>query len=135
MQKNYLKNIERLAHKIDNFKSGEIPKTIFSHISEIFLVYVNSTEYENPKWRADSVYLGQTMSRENLISTIKDKEIKAKNYQRCDEYWLLIIVDFMDRAQDQEIKIDGIQNIRSDVFKKIIVYKPFNHFVEISAEN
>jgi hypothetical protein len=36
----------------------------------------------------------------------------------------------MDAAQEQEIRIDGL-NIASDVFERIIVYKPLlGHIVE-----
>jgi hypothetical protein len=47
---------------------------------------------------------------------------------------LLIIVDFIDAAQEQEIRIDGL-TVESDVFQKIIVYKPiFEHLLEITPQ-
>jgi hypothetical protein len=37
----------------------------------------------------------------------------------------------MDRAQDQEIRIDGLDAVRSAVFQNIIVYKThFGHVLE-----
>jgi len=42
-----------------------------------------------------------------------------------------LVVDFMDRAQDQEIRINGFASVRSDVFEKIVVYKThFGHILE-----
>lgn len=63
------------------------------------------------------------MSQEGLEKIIKEKESKAAEYRRCDAYWLLIIVDWRDNAQDQEISVEGIK-ISSEVFERIIVYKP-----------
>ena len=42
----------------------------------------------------------------------------------------LVVVEAMDAAQEQEIRVDGL-HIASDVFERIIVYKPlFEHIVE-----
>jgi hypothetical protein len=54
-------------------------------------------------------------------------------YRPCDAYWLLAVVDFMDRAQDQEIRIDGLETVRSAVFQNIIVYK--THFGHVQETN
>jgi len=43
----------------------------------------------------------------------------------------LIIVDWRDNAQDQEISVKGVK-IASDIFKRVIVYKPgFEDIVEV----
>jgi hypothetical protein len=74
------------------------------------------------------------MSIKRLTEIIAEKEAKAKQYVVCDAYWLLIIVEFMDAAQEQEIRIDGL-TVKSDVFQKIIVFKPnFEHIVEIKPQ-
>jgi hypothetical protein len=49
------------------------------------------------------------MSHERLTKIIREKEAKARQYVRCDAYWLLIVVDFLDSAQEQEIRIDGFR--------------------------
>ncbi|OGP65699.1 MAG: hypothetical protein A3K22_05390 [Deltaproteobacteria bacterium RBG_16_42_7] len=70
------------------------------------------------------------MSKDNLINKIREKEIKANDYQKCDEYWLLFVVDSIDRAQDQEIEIEGMNDIKSNIFNKVIIYKSgFDHIV------
>jgi len=116
-----IQKIVELAKKIDN-KSGEILKATYQDIPELDYVYVNPKEYDNPKWLPCQVYTGQIMSKENLVNKIREKEKLTKDYQKCDEYWLLLIIDFIDRAQDQEI-IERITDIISSVFKKIIIYK------------
>ena len=71
------------------------------------------------------------MSIEGLKKVIKEKEEKSKEYRKCDAYWLLVVVDFMDSAQDQEIQIDNFEEMASDIFEKIIVYKTiFGHVLE-----
>ncbi|MGO9273758.1 MAG: hypothetical protein ACLQOO_26555 [Terriglobia bacterium] len=72
------------------------------------------------------------MSTARLTEIIKKKEAKARHYTSCAAYWLLVVVDFIDRAQEQEIRLDGGVDSVSDVFQSIIVYKPyFEHILEI----
>ena len=66
------------------------------------------------------------------MEIVREKEAKVRGYDQCDTWWLLIVVDSMDSAQEQEIRIDGL-GVDSDVFQKIIIYKPyFEHIVEIA---
>lgn len=86
------------------------------------------------RWKVGQGHSFGLMSVERLTKIIEEKEAKAKQYVACDAYWLLIIVDFMGAAQEQEIRIDGL-TVKSDVFQKIIVYKPnFEHVVEITPQ-
>jgi hypothetical protein len=72
------------------------------------------------------------MSADGLKEIIREKEAKARHYSTCAAYWLLVVVDFIDSAQEQEIRVDGLM-VESDIFQKIIVYKPqFDHIVEIT---
>ena len=74
------------------------------------------------------------MSITRLNEIISEKEAKAQQYAPCEAYWLLIVVDFIDSAQEQEIRIDGL-TVQSDMFQKIIIYKTgFEHIVELSPE-
>jgi hypothetical protein len=74
------------------------------------------------------------MSIQRLMDVLKTKEKKAEHYLPCDDYWLLVVVDFINPAQDQEIRIDNIK-LQSRVFEKIIIYKTaFEHMVEITNE-
>jgi len=83
------------------------------------------------KWQLSQVSSPGLMSTERLKEIIEEKEIKARKYERCDAYWLLVIVDFINSAQEQEIRIDGVK-IDSDVFQRIIVFKTgFNHILEV----
>ena len=123
--------IADLAKHIEGFKAGEIIKDLYQSIPEISFVYLNNEEYENPEWRVVQVYDVPILSRNRLIEIVNDKEKRSKNYQKCNEYWLLVVVDFINSSQDQEIQIESFEKVQSNIFEKIIVYKTlFNHILE-----
>jgi hypothetical protein len=72
------------------------------------------------------------MSADALRAIVRQKELKAADYAPCDGYWLLIVVDWADPAQDQEIILrDGLK-LDSSVFERIIIYKPgFEDIVQV----
>jgi hypothetical protein len=91
----------------------------------------NAGEYNDATWKAQQVHRVGLMDKNHLERIIREKEMKARSYEQCDAYWLLIFVNFFDPAQDQEI---GIADpcIRSTVFEKIFVFKTvFNRVVEV----
>ena len=123
--------IAAVAKNIDGLKTGAIRKDVFKDIPELSFVYLNAKEYEDPTWRVVPCYLGEIMSMERLRAIVSAKEAQSKFYQSCDAYWLVVVVDFFDRAQDQEIQIEGFEKIGSTVFEKVIVYRThFGHVFE-----
>ena len=46
------------------------------------------------------------MSEAALEAIVREKEAKAAEYNPCGAYWLLVVVDWIDPAQEQEIRID-----------------------------
>jgi hypothetical protein len=110
---------------------GEIKKDIFKEVMELSSVYLYTKDYEDNIWRVARSGYTPIMSRDHLVNIVKDKEIRARNYEQCDSYWLLVIVDFINPAQDQEIVIDSFDTIQTEVFGKVIVYKTlFGHILE-----
>ncbi|MEO8594860.1 MAG: hypothetical protein ABI759_16190 [Candidatus Solibacter sp.] len=88
---------------------------------------------ERAKWKPIKVHSGCLLSVDRATEIIAVKEAKAKQYKTCDAYWLLIVVDFLDPAQDSEIRIDGFEGFRSTVFERVIVYRPyFEHILDRS---
>ena len=119
-----------LAKRIDGRPSGEVERTEFQTIPEVSFVYFNKQEYPDARWTAGGVHTVGLMSEKALEAIVRDKEAKSTDYAPRDAYWLLVVVEAMDPAQEQEIRIDGL-NISSNVFEKIIVYNPlFGHVVE-----
>jgi hypothetical protein len=130
-KKKLISKIVDLGRRLEAFETGEVSKHLLEDIQELSFVYVNSTLYSDPKWRSFQVYTVPIMSVQRLTDILREKENKAKNYSKCDAYWLLVVVDFINPAQDQEIRVDGIK-LKSDIYEKIIVYKTaFEHVIEV----
>jgi hypothetical protein len=131
-KKKLTKKIAAVAKKIDGLETGAIRKDVYEDIPELSFVYLNAKEYTDPKWRVLQCYSGQLMSMEKLRAIVNAKEAKSKYYQHCDAYWLVVVIDFIDSAQDQEIQINNFEKIASTAFEKVIVYKTlFGHVLEV----
>ena len=111
-QKTLVTNIIQLAKSIEGNETGQIRNDIFKAIPELSFVYLNTTEYIDARWRVVQVYNVPMMSRDRLVEIVESKERRASQYEKCDAYWLLVVVDFMNFAQDQEMRIDGFENNR-----------------------
>lgn len=128
------KTIASLAVSLSERNTGNIPNELFNSVPELKSLYLNAREWESATWRLAQVFSVPVISIDSLKTIIASKEAKAKSYRMCDAYWLLIIVDFMDRAQDQEIFSERLENISSRIFERIILYKTvFGHVVELGA--
>ncbi|VAX19390.1 hypothetical protein MNBD_NITROSPINAE04-667, partial [hydrothermal vent metagenome] len=133
-KKELVNNLVALARSIENFETGMLDRDFYKTIPELEFVYLNAKEYDDAKWRVTQVYTGTIMSKDGLLEIVKSKEGKSKGYKQCDAYWLLVIVDFSDSAQDQEIRGDGFDKIETDVFEKVIIYKTvFRQIIELQC--
>lgn len=121
-----------LLHTIDNRESGAIEWHLFrDKMPEIWSVWLHSKQEVDAKWRLNGIHSPRLMDKSDLEAKVREKEVKSCEYERCDAYWLLVVVDGMDSAQDQEIRIDD-PHVDSPVFEKIIAYEPlFGHIVEV----
>jgi len=115
--------IVAMAAQVQSLGTGKLRRDVFQHIPELSFAYLNATEYDDARWRIAQLYDGVIMSQDQLQVIVRAKEDKSREYRPCDAYWLLVVVDFIDRAQDQEIPAEGLKNTTSQVFEKIIVYK------------
>ena len=101
-------------------------------IPEVSFIYFNAQECVDAKWCAGGVHTVGLMSEAALEAIVREKEAKAAEYNPCGAYWLLVVVDWIDPAQEQEIRIDNGLSVPSNVFEKIIIYKPnFQHIIEV----
>jgi hypothetical protein len=121
-------NIASLGKQIEQLKTGTVYQSYHKDIPELHSVYINQNEYTDPTWRLNQGHSGQFVSAEKLNKIIQDKENKAKEYQPCDAYWLLIVMDFMDATQDQEVAAAYLPQANHSKFEKILLFKT-NHFV------
>ena len=123
--------ISDLAATLQQSETGRLWRDDFRHIPELSFAYLNAIEYPDAHWRVSQVYDGVFMSLDKLRTIVDEKELKSKKYRPCDAYWLLVVVDFMDFAQDQEIGVESLAGLKSQIFEKIIVYKTcFGQIVE-----
>jgi hypothetical protein len=130
-RKSLPKELAAFAATISDATSGPIHADLFEGMPEVSSIYLNSKGCDDAKWSVCQVYSLDLMSAEGLEEIVREKESKAAEYVPCDAYWLLIIVDWRDNAQDQEISVEGIK-IASNIFEKIVVYKPgFEDIVEV----
>jgi len=126
-------DLAALILALDNLHSGEIQKHLFrDHMPEVSFIYLNAMEYPDPKWRVVQSHKLGVISAEDLEVIVRGKEVKSAEYQACDSYWLLIVVDAMDAAQNQEIRVDGLR-INSDIFERIIIFHTFGYIVEVKG--
>jgi hypothetical protein len=125
--------IATFAASVEDQSSGPFYADSFPDMPEITSIWLNSKDWPDAKWvRPGQVYSYEEMSTARLQTIVAEKESKAAHYTSCDAYWLLIIVDWIDSAQDQEITTTGVK-LSSDVFEKIIIYKPgFEDIVDVS---
>jgi hypothetical protein len=128
-QRKLEKGMVALAKRAETCRTGQLRRDLFEDLPELSFVYLNAKEDDDPKWGIAQVHDVPVMSSADLGQIIKEKEIKAKHYRPCDAYWLLVIVDLMDPAQDQDIPNDVFGKIEFVVFEKVIIYKP--QFAEI----
>jgi len=128
------KRIAGLARRLEGCQSGEVRRDYYPDVPELSFVWLVEGKYEHARWRNSQVYSTPIMSLERLREIIKEKESKSRHYRTCSACWLLVVVDWIDPAQDQEVQIDGSDTIHSDVFEKVLVYKTaFGHIVETNS--
>lgn len=108
----------------ENSGKGPLPKQIVEITPEASLVYYNPCEYPDACWRVCQTYTVQTLSVERLTELVAAKEQLLPGYDQCDAYWLLLVVDFMDPAQDQEIDWTPTHPSLNTLFERVIIYKP-----------
>ena len=81
------------------------------------------------------VFAVPELSVTRLAEVLEDKHQKLRSYEPCDAYWLLLVVDFADSAQDQDIGWPSPELRLASQFEKIIVYKPqFAEWAEVPIE-
>ena len=126
--------LARLAREIQ-----DSPTILSGHSTEIThglrFVYHNAISYSDAKWRNLQGYSVGNVNPDRLRTVVDEKIAKTRQYQPCDELWLLVVVDFMDRAQDQELTLPTDLKLNVEPFSRVLLYKPqFSQIVEIRSD-
>lgn len=128
--KTFTKTLVELAKTLEAFPVDAIPPHVYKHIPELSFAY-RGNEYPDSEWKVSQTFTIPMMDIDHLLKTINAKSLKAASYDTCDELWLLLIINFIDLAQDQIIPSD-LPAVASEVFSRILIYKTgFDNVVEI----
>ena len=112
--------------------AGEVRRAMYAELPQIAFVYHNPREYHDAKWRVAQTYSTPYLAVGRVIELIESKHGKITDYKPCDAFWLLLIVDFFDSAQDQDIRWPETSAPVSSKFERIIIYKPpFGEWTEV----
>ena len=121
-----------IARKLEGSSSGQVSRILIGHVSELSTLYCDQNKYEDAVWRPVQGYGVPALSLDRLRALVAEKTTKLVNYQLCDFYWLLLVVDFMDPAQDQDLQWPTGEILESSPFERILLYKPqFGEIVQV----
>lgn len=124
--------LSSLGQQMIGQATQQIAKQNYQQIPQLSFVYHNSTVYPNAKWRLVQGYSVPVLSVDRLQAVVNEKTAKASKYQHCDRYWLLVVVDFMDPAQDQNLVWPTGKVLQGGAYEKVFLYKPqFREVMEV----
>lgn len=121
--------LAKFALTVPGSIKGLLKRASFAHIPEVDSVYHNPCEYPDPKWRVIQVYEVPLLSTQRVREIVDIKSKKIAQYQACDSYWLLLVVDSIDPAQEQELVWPEDEALGPTPFERVILYKPMERDV------
>lgn len=120
------------AQSIQHLPAGALARHHFAHMPQLQFVYHNPIEYPDARWRLSQMFSVPNLSVERVAQLVATKEQRLADYRHCDAYWLLLIVDFIDSAQDQEIAWPGECSPLKTTYERVLIYKPqFAQWTEV----
>ncbi len=123
----------KIASLAKRSEFGEVPWCLLMDIPELSSVLFSVLSDDDPQWTECNAYDAPDVSIPRLKEIVKGKEKKVKGYDSCDAYWLLVVIDIWDPAQDQRIGADGLK-ILSKKFERILIYENGrNQVVEVAT--
>jgi hypothetical protein len=123
--------LANLAHEIQ-LQPTTLTGSLIGNAEGLRLVHHSGEEYPNAKWRAQKVYNTRPLDSARIKSLVAEKVEKSGGYDQCDEYWLLLIVDYFDPAQDQDLVLPSEFRLEQDTFRRVLIYKPqFGQVVQV----
>ncbi|WP_156965838.1 hypothetical protein [Paraburkholderia bannensis] len=125
--------IAQLASRLQHEHSGQIPDYLFDHIPELDWVYWNGKEYPDARWKITQSYSTPLLALPRVAKAIAEKTKSAAKYRPCDCYWLLIVVDFWNPAQDQDTSWPEGASVHSGAFERIWIYRTHWEPIQVPA--
>ncbi|QBR04061.1 hypothetical protein [Paraburkholderia pallida] len=125
------RKLAEIAMRVEN-SAGRVNPLTFVHVPELHSLFHNGEEYEDAKWRPNQGYTVPLLSVDRVRELVAGKTAKAVGYDKgCEAFWLLLVVEYMDPAQDQFIEWPDGAALAKSPFERILIYKPqFGQVVE-----
>lgn len=124
-------NLAEIASHVQRGKTGQIADALFEHVPALQWMYM-AGEFESPKWHVTQSYSVPLLLVDRVEQVIAEKIEKAKKYEPCDAYWLLMTVDFWNPAQDQDITWPQGATVECGPFERVFLYEAmFRRVVEV----
>jgi hypothetical protein len=121
---------------IENTIGNFFTSNAFNISPEIYSVHRSQEEYPDAKWKITQVFESKNLQVTKVREIVQKKNEKISGYIHCDSYWRLLVVDFMDSAQDQEIEWPTDESPIECKYKKVIIYKPqFKRYSDIPVNH
>ncbi len=112
---------------VDDQPSGFLMRNEFKGTPEIADVYLNPKLYPDSHWRTSQVFTVPNLAVPMVRDIVAQKDRLLFNYAPCDEYRLLLVVDFMDSAQDQDLRWPDGEPPVETAFSEVVIFKPQVH--------
>ncbi len=123
------KALAKVAHLAESLVSDRVNPKLLTHIPQVRFLYFNTIEYVDAMWRLGQCHSIPSLSIERLRLLVAEKKNKLQSYEKCYTYWLLLVVDMMNPAQEQSINWPSGEIIEESGFERILIYK--THFSEV----
>lgn len=121
-----------VARRINGHPSGPVSRDLFGDLPEVEAIYLTANPCADAEWNVNQVYETQTLDIAKLLECVSRKNELLRQYDLCDRYWLLLVVDPFDEGQDQSLIWPQAARPVSSRFEKILVYSPYlNEFLEV----
>lgn len=120
----FVKRLKNLAISLSDEPTGQVSSSKFLHVKELRYISLHA-EPDNiwSNWEIYQTYSTPDFCKTKFEEIVNKKELKSKEYSSCDENWLLVSMNLMDRAQDSNIDFEKLFTHSSNVFSKIILYR------------
>ncbi len=122
-----IEDVDEMAAEVTRLAegmAGRVGRSVRAPCRGIRFAHHNGAEYSDAKWHVLQFYETPQLDERRLEQVVEDKGSKAVGYDKCDTYWLLLVIDLMDRAQDQEISFSPSFRLTRNPYSRVLLYWP-----------
>lgn len=121
--------LKSFAHATESMATGAISGSVRASVPELAYAYLNAVEYSDAKWRQAQPHTVPSLHHKRVRELAASKDLLLPGYVKCDQYWLLLVVDYMDPALDQEIAWGVSEEAVTTQFDRLLIYRTLSHEV------